>query len=482
MSEVVNKPEFTTWTEVILDFFENRVGSSALYKARKYIEKKEQDIKKEKESKKLQKAIDAKEKKEQELHQLRGAAPYTEIRDWIEKESKKKIVVGRRIINATHVLKFTHGSSESAGLLLKIKSDDLLLTTASLKKELTLDLAHNNGALITVSRFLALSFNNERIIDKILRREFDFFAPFCKNETQKDSWENGFSNLVEERVDKTADKAKQLYFPIAKNVYQIIILLFPSSLANEIDSVVTDIKFGNQREINKLSVTGKDDSEKRPKFHQQHSLNFPNLGSMSFGGEHPKNISMLNADRGGKSYLFSTKPPTWQTQLKPPIFKKSLFDNFCSAEIREDINYLQEFVRRFEQISLSIKNPERLKWINAWLDNIIDELFFQISTIQNLPAGWSVSEDIRLKEAHQFLLDPYRIDDEFQVQRKATDWQAIICSDFARWLNRQLIGKEKQFTPQEVHTTLWKQRLEQPLREQMQLIEIERKLYPKEEL
>ena len=143
--------------------------------------------------------------------------------------------------------------------------------------------------------------------------------------------------------------------------------------------------------------------------------------------------------------------------------------------MKEEINYLRDFLLRFERIELSIKNPERRKWIDRWLANIIDEFLFFVGNIQNLPAGWSAVEDIKLKPDHQYLLDPYRKDTAFQTARKGTDWQAVICDDFAHWLNRKLIGKDKQFTPQPEHRRMWISLLEQPLREHSEMLDAELK-------
>ena len=217
MNDEIN--EFATWEEVILDFFERKVQNikagqkSKLFSAREYIEKKMREIESEKDEKKLQRAIKAKEKKQKEYEQLRKDAPSTEIRQWINETSKRNIEVGKRIIKASHVLKFTHGSSESAGLLLKTKSKDLLLSTSSLKKDLTLDLAHNNGALITVSRFLALFLKGKQIIDLILNNDFCFLKPFSKDDSQLKDWQEAFKKLVEKREIRTGRQSKTNLFP-----------------------------------------------------------------------------------------------------------------------------------------------------------------------------------------------------------------------------------------------------------------------------
>jgi CRISPR-associated protein Csy1 len=242
--------------------------------------------------------------------------------------------------------------------------------------------------------------------------------------------------------------------------------LFSSSLANEIDSIVTTLKYGDDQK--KLNNARK---EQIPKFREGMSVEFPDLSVQQFGGEHPKNISMLNADRRGKSYLFSTQPPSWQRQLKPPLNKRSLFDHFYTSRANEEIKSLRWFLLLFERIDLSIKDPKKKKKIDGWVNQIIEEVMIYAISIQNLPAGWSNTENIRLKLAHQYFLDPYRDDEPFQKARQAADWQTVICADFANWLNGRLKGKDKQFTPQSNHTRMWKKLMGKQLREQAQAID-----------
>jgi len=478
MSEDTRQLE--NWKEVIIDFFENRVAQSKLYKARDYIGKKDKDIKSERDEKKLKKLIKVREEKQKELKKIRIEAPSTEIRQWIEKTSCQKIAVGKRIIKATHVLRFSHGSSLSDGLLLEDKSNDTILTTSSFKKKLTCDLAHNNGALITISRFLALQLSGKLIIDLILGENYDFLKPFSKNKEQFERWCSGFHNLIEERVIKTTDKAKQIYFPLIspnektsvdKIKYHLITPLFSSSLAEEMFTIVRNLKFGEEQ--GNVRKQKSETNEKPSKYHPKSYISIPNLGIQKFGGAQPQNISMLNKNRGGKCYLLPAQPPTWQSQLKPPIYKHSLFDNFGNDHVKEDVNYLREFLLRFERIGLSINDPKRYKHLERWVSSIIDRVIFYTRSIQNLPSAWSTSTDTKLKAEHQYFLDPYREDEDFQNKRQVVDWQSVVCNDFARWLNNQLRGKDKKFTPQSEHTRMWKQLFLTPLREDCEVITTE---------
>ena len=474
MSE--NTERLDSWEKVIVDFFEQKIAQSKLYKARDYISKKDKDISSEKNEKKLEKLIKAREEKQNELKKLKIESPSTEIRQWIDETSLKKIAAGKRIIKATHVLRFSHSSSLSDGLLLEEKSNDTILTTSSLNKEFTYDLAHNNGALITISRFLALQLSGKLIIDLIFEGNYCFFMPFSTNQEQLEKWSSGFDNLVEERVIKTTDTAKQIYFPLITldeklNKYHLITPLFSSSLAEEFSTIISNLKFGEEQKYVKNQIKGI--NKNSSKYHAKLNFDIPNIAVQKFGGAQPQNVSMLNKNRGGKCYLFSNLPPTWQSKLKAPIYKKSLFDYFGNSHITEDINYLREFLLRFENIGLSIKDPKRHKHLERWVNSIIDEVLFYTSSIQSMLSGWTETKDIKLKIEHHYFLDPYRKDEDFQKNRESTDWQSVVCNDFARWLNQKLTGQDKKFTPQAEHTRLWKQLFETPLREDSDAIKAE---------
>jgi CRISPR-associated protein Csy1 len=467
-----------TWEDVIVDFFENKISGTNLFKAREYINKKQKEIESEKNHDKKDKLIKAKKIKNNQLIQLRRKAPSTEIREWIIKTSKKSLGEGKRIIKASHVLKFSHSSSEPEGLKVQKRCEKEFLSTNSFKRELIYDLAHSNGNLISISRFLALKLKKNQIIDLILNDKFPFLDPFSKDSKQLSEWRKGFALLVEEREIKTGEKTKQVYFPNKKNPvlvkdYDLIIPLFSSSLSQEIYSWVTDIKYGEeQKQIKEFKKpTGK--KVKASKYHPGIAVNLPDLGVLKFGGAQPQNVSMLNKDRGGQCFLFSTQPPTWQSQLKPPATRQSLFRGLYNATIKTEIDYLRDFLMRFAELDLSIKDPKRKRHLERWVNNIIDEFLFYVATIQSLSPGWSDMEDIKLKKEHQHLLDPYRKDESFQLARHNTDWQAVIRADFAQWLNHQLRGRDKKFTPRQAHTRLWKKLLEQPLREYVEIIEQE---------
>lgn len=474
-----------TWKDVIVNFFENNIATSALYKARDYIDKKNNEMESEKDLKKKQRMAVARDNKIADLAVLRVNSPKNEIPKWITENSKKKGTIKK----STHVLRFTHSSSEADGLSLLEKSQDELLTTATLNSPVP-DMAYNNGALVSVSRFLALRLDNQSIYDLVLAGEDDAFKSFSSEKETVKQWIHGFSAFIKNSEMKTLDKAKQLFFPLTNRVilnalkepdpknYNLLAPLFSSSLAEEIYRKQTSLVFDKKQKIIRKAKTD-------AKYHHEDLVSLPGLAVQKFGGAQPQNVSMLNKGRTwkankkdkttyGVTYLFKASPPAWQSQLKPPVYQKSLFGRgFYLPNSMASIDHLREFLLRFEIAGLSIKSPERMQWIKRWIGEITQDFLLYVISIQKLSAGWANADDIELKPEHQFLLDPFNSKEDFQSAKAISRWQAVICDDFAWWLNNRLRGKDKKFTPQAEHRRLWARLLEQPLREHQELVDAE---------
>jgi CRISPR-associated protein Csy1 len=374
---------------------------------------------------------------------------------------------------ATHVAKLTHSKIDTPSIY--DNTDEIqagYLTTSSLSHK-AIDGAVAGNQFAPIFQFLELRLNGEKLAERVSKDD-NIFEPFLPYDSIADSelldqWTKGFRKALNNGSPATHLLAKQTYFPIKKKSsdsyeYYLLCNMISSSVAHIIYERVFD---DAQKAIKKAR-------EKR-KYKQDEYLIFSNRASLNVTASNHSNASQLNGKRGGKLHLFSAQPPTWQSQLKPPINRRSLFDDLYNNTIRAEVDYLRDFLLRFKHLGLSIKDPKRLRHLERWVNNIIDEFLFYTGSIQNLPAGWTAEKNIRLKKAHQYLLDPFREDEEFQADRQREGWQKTIRNDFAGWINRQLRGKDNQFTPQSEHSRLWNKLLEEPLREHIEQIEQERK-------
>ena len=369
---------------------------------------------------------------------------------------------------ATHVIKLTHSKIDSPSIFDEIHEiKDGFVTTSSLKHK-AIDGAVAGNQFAPIFQFLELQLNGMKLAEK-LTKDNDLLVPFLPpdDEVKEDllnKWIAGFKQSLNSGNPATHSLAKQTYFPIkgTDKKYHLLCNVVSSSMAHAIYNKVFD---DAQKPI-KMAY-------EKQKYNSEILTIYPKRSHLNVTASNHSNASQLNGKRGGKLHLFSAQPPIWQSQLKPPVNRRSLFDDLYNDTIRTEMDYLRDFLLRFKQLDLSIKDPKRFRHLERWVNNIIDEFLFYVGTIQNLPSGWSEQSPIRLKKAHQYLLDPYREDESFQTALQSMDWQKVIRDDFAAWMNRRLRGKDNQFTLKAEHTRLWKKLLEQPLREHAEQIKLE---------
>jgi CRISPR-associated protein Csy1 len=487
---------FVTWEEVIVDFFrvkkeaeedkylkevikkvveiyksENYLNNEkieAILDGKKHISQTSLEFQREKFTHILGVTEVSSELEQAELHndyqvKLGGILDKYDPVKWITMAAKNASSVSF----ATHVIKLTHSKIDSSSIYDQIDSvkTDTLTTSNLLEKNI--DGAVSGNQFAPIFQFLELELDGNKLAAEFTADLPCPLKPFAANDEGLKVWNDGFKKALSNERLSTHLLAKQVYFPVDSKgfSYHLLCTVKSSSLAHTIFESVSD---KNQKEINLL--------RNKAKYSIIATTSYPQKARISVTASNHSNASQLNGKRGGKLSLLSAQPPTWTNQCKPPVYKKSMFDErFFYQNIKEDIDYLRDFLLRFERIDLSIKKPERKKWIDRWLANIIDEFLFFVGSVQNLPSGWSVAEDIKLKPAHQYLLDPYRRDDAFQSARNTADWQAVVCKDFSHWLNRRLIGKDKQFTPQPEHRRMWESLLEKTLRDHSEMLDIELK-------
>lgn len=372
---------------------------------------------------------------------------------WIAKASK----AASSVSFATHVSKLTHSKIDSPSIYDQVgaKKNEYVTTSALTIK--AIDGAVSGNQFAPVFQLLELECNGIKLAAELSNPNSEALKPFAK-ESEYLEWNKGFAKALMSGSPSSHLLAKQVYFPLNHPEvlpYHLLCNITSSSMAQ---AIFKGIFSDEAKKIQKLF--------RDRKFTELENRYFLRKGKLGVTASNHSNASQLNGSRGGKLYLFSSAPPIWQSQAKPPTHQSSFFNaSLCHHVSNDDINYLRDFLIRFDKLDLSIKHPEKKKWIDAWVGRIIDDVLVYAASIQNMESGWSATEGIRLKPEHQLFLDPYREDEAFQAARKSNDWQATVCADFARWLNRTLAGKEKQFSPQPEHTRMWLELMEEQLRE-----------------
>lgn len=481
--------KFNDWQEVIIDFFENKSNDDEEKYLKEEIKKIDKDLKSENyfndedlkviftakkakeifaidfQRQKIQsilncESIDTKSLSENYINRCNELREKYNPSVWLSKNAQQ----AKSVSFSTHVVKLTHSKITSPSFYDCIDSKkNSQLSTSALKTKI-IDGAVAGNQFAPIFQFLELEFNGNKLSVELAKNENKILESFAKDENELDLWNNGFKQALSVKEISSHSLTKQIYFPISKQKYHLLCNVKSSSLAHKIyESIFYKQPAREQRNKNKFS--------------ERTVTSFINKAKLGITGSNHSNASQLNGKRGGKLFLFSTQPPIWQSTIKPPIYKKSLFDNYYTSQnTKESIKHIVDFILRFEKIDLSIKNQDKKQWIEKWTNYIIDDFVFYMITIQNLPAGWSNISDIKLKPAHQYLLDPYCDDVEFQANIKENDWQKIVVNDFVTWLDKQLLNNNKLFTPQKQYSKIFKDLMTTQLRELNDTIAIDGQL------
>jgi CRISPR-associated protein Csy1 len=354
----------------------------------------------------------------------------------------------KNVTFATHVTKLTHSVIDSPAFFNTFDTTkNTHLSTSSLTN-VVIDGAVKGMQYSPVYQFLGLEVNNKKLVSEFGNLETDLLESFAKNKGQMLDWNQEFSAATSEGKPKAHFLLKQTYFPIKKDK--------PSSSYHLLCNVVSSSKAQALYDFSRRNSKDAFKIKNSKKYSNESYFNFPNRASISITASNHGNASQLNNKRGGRLGLFSCQPPVWHSQLKPPIYSRSFFYELSrNYEVKENIQYLADFLTRFEDLQLSIKDPKRMRWVEEWIENLADEVLVYVKSIQALPAGWSATEGIKLKPEHQTLLDCNRQDEEFSSMKNSSDWQSVIIQDFAAWLNNRLTKVNEKLTPQDSHTKLW---------------------------
>ena len=307
-----------------------------------------------------------------------------------------------------------------------------------------------NAAALDVTGFLQLSHNGKTLIEHIQEGDTTPLKIFASDDEQLEQWMNGFKEILTDNDLRSHTLSKQIYFPIDDDHYHLISPVFPSSLTQAIHRRITESRFSDDAKAGRQA-------RREGKYSEEIIVEFPDTAIQTFGGSKPQNISQLNSSRGGKSFLLSCSPPSWQKQNGPPLGVKTVFSrNHFGARVWRLILELKRFLEH--QIDRESTIRVRRKRADM-IDKIIDHLIQYGAEIQTLKeyGGWSADTRCKLSMIEQLWLDPYRstTDPLFKQEREKNNWQAGVADQFAFWLNQRI--KSKLLTPGDDEYTHWQQ-------------------------
>ncbi|MEI7266815.1 type I-F CRISPR-associated protein Csy1 [Pectobacterium versatile] len=355
-----------------------------------------------------------------------------EVRAWLTDAASR----AGQISLVTHALKFTHSDAKGSSIFsAETVADAKTLSTATLAQP-AID-AVGNAAALDVAKLLQTEHEGDSLVVALQRGDHRALEALAESPEQFALWLAGFQKVFTDRQPSSHKLAKQIYFPLESGEYHLLSPLYSSSLAQALHQRINAVRFGDKAKAIRQA-------QKANQWHEQLSISYPNLAVQNRGGSNKQNISSLNVTRNGRSYLLSSAPPQWNSVEKPPQQHESIF------RPRGEVDYYtRATLAHMQRFLLSVKDVENNRDIRQqrlrYLDQLIDQLFFYVASVQNLPAGWSAQSE--LKRAQQLWLDPYRAETDtvFRREREAGGWQKAVAYDFGRWLNRRLKHEELIF-------------------------------------
>lgn len=329
------------------------------------------------------------------------------IADWLDSAAKR----ASQISVATHVVKFSN--CDVKGTDISISPSFLAphgyVSTNSLNK-IKKDFS-GNAAVMDVTGLLQLELDENSLLDVMLQNDTTPFAKFAISEKQLSDWMAGFQSVIRMQDLSSHFLAKQVYFPVGSG-YHLLAPIYPSSLMHALSSRIKDSKFSEEAKKARQCQKDKEHSEIMV-------TNFHNLAIQQFGGTKPLNISKLNSERGGKSFLLRSSPPLWRRIEKPPRNEEIFWKDY-TYHARKTIGKFQKLIKNYR---LNRHYKQRLK---LYIEELIFLLLGRAARIQRMPGGWSSSPDFTMEL--RIWLDTGCIDQISQCE----DWQVKVSETFAR--------------------------------------------------
>lgn len=376
-----------------------------------------------------------------------------QLKTWVSDASHRVT----QIQQVTHALKFIHPDAKGTNLFSEgnPNAGALLVGTHTLSHK-TADVV-GNAAALDVNKFLRLEVNGKSLLTLVLEKSVALQHALSENDVEAKAWIVQFASIVDAPNTPSSHKhAKQLYWPVGEDDYHVLAPLYPTSLVHHVWQEINNAYFSDQAKEAR-------EAHKSDKPHTHGYSRYPGIVVQNFGGTKPQNISQLNSERGGKSYLLSSVPPKWTPQFNLPLKKESIFDGWFPSrpEVKHLTKSLREFLDRVQvQNNIFIRDTRK-----EFVSRIIDELLATAAELRDREEVWTELASCKLNEAQQLWLNPYRCqhDEAFNAKYHLGHWKEEVCRHFSLWLNAVINYKKKPLPLGESEAEEWQTNLQDAL-------------------
>lgn len=225
----------------------------------------------------------------------------------------------------------------------------------------------------------------------------------------------------------TDGKIKQVYFPTESESYHLLSIVSSSTVMFSLKAKIRAI---NSYEDKKEAIKSKRDNE----YYEGMYKEIKNITVQGHVKSQPQNISQLNKDNFGETYLLESVPPNLEKRHihfpKQNFFK----DSFYPYEYREVFEALHRlFKTKYNNINIREGRDYRLQDL---MDRIIDKMW----AVRAVAAEQYRPKISQLK-AHQKI---WLCEEDRQTRENEDGWLDKLCREISAWTVRsyeKLLGK-----------------------------------------
>lgn len=273
------------------------------------------------------------------------------------------------------------------------------------------DMVVSSAKFLSTPKFLTLQLEDGRTVLDHLTDGSDYLNDLGKYTDDIEGTKRKLAEVISRVIPKkTADNIRQVYFPTGEG-YHLISLLTSSALLFELKA---RLEQGRQSAM--------DAKESKNERYGEDNEIIPDLTAVGFGGNHPKNVSLVNNNQKYALLLNSCPPVIAAREIKIP--HSSFFYNTLRFwEFREEFARLHKiFTQDVNNVKIRQERKERTA-------DIIDKVLTRVYALRAMEPGWTDRENCRLPQSQKIWLDEKRLD-----ERNSDDaWLKEVSAEFARW-------------------------------------------------